>query len=69
MKNELKRCPFCGEPATMKYDRGVGWFVGCDGKFGSICPGYVWKEAPVFFERDHAEKAWNRRADDGETVV
>ena len=58
---ELKPCPFCGESAICKKTRAHEWVIGCDGRFGSACPGYIWKMAPVYFTKKEATTAWNRR--------
>lgn len=71
--SELKPCPFCGEAAEVKYIHwpvgmeGIdGWAVGCDGQYGSSCPGSLMKYAPLYFTEKDARNIWNRRANDGE---
>lgn len=62
---KLKSCPFCGaEAKTYKLYKSLKldvWLVGCDGKYGNLCPGYVWKCAPVYLSKESATRAWNRR--------
>lgn len=60
MEEELKRCPFCGEPAEINMSI-MGWIVGCDGKEGPICPGYIWKAAPRYLTKEQAIRYWNGR--------
>lgn len=62
----LKRCPFCGEVAIVKQllsndVRNKTFVVGCDGKNGSLCPGYIWKCSPFYLTRKQAVKYWNDR--------
>ena len=67
MAEGLKPCPFCGGEAGIFYTVDkllVGWFVGCNGKYDALCPGYVWKEAPLYYTPGQAAEAWNRRAND-----
>lgn len=66
--HELKRCPFCGELAEViqipfRPDdiKSKTWVVGCDGKHGSLCPGYIDKCAPFYITRELAEEHWNNR--------
>jgi len=66
--NELKPCPFCGGKAIVKQDGSSLydlWIVGCDGKYGSECPGYIWKATPVYLTKGMAIYVWNRRESDG----
>lgn len=58
----LKPCPFCGGEASVTKTRSHEWIIGCDSTYGSACPGYVWKCAPVYFTKELAVKAWNRSA-------
>lgn len=67
--HELKRCPFCGEPAKIDQlpfnpedIRSRKYVVGCDGKFGSLCPGYIWKCSPFYITREQTLEYWNARA-------
>ena len=58
--NNLKPCPFCGSEAgisRVREDADI-WIVGCD---EILCPGYIWKAAPVYYTRELAEEYWNRR--------
>lgn len=66
--HELKRCPFCGElakvlqlPFCPESILSRMWLIGCDGKNGSICPGYIYKCAPFYVTREQAVEYWNRR--------
>ena len=59
--DKLKPCPFCGEKTIIKKIRAHEWVIGCDGKNGSACPGYVWKCAPVYLTKETATKEWNKR--------
>ena len=64
-----KVCPFCGETAQTRnvFIPWIGknaWIVGCDGIYGSGCPGYMWKETPVYLTEEQAIRAWNRRANE-----
>lgn len=62
---ELRRCPFCGNSATLKSFNvfGAKWekcfYVRCEKCRAEI-------NNPVPYEKEAAE-AWNRRASDGET--
>lgn len=63
---DLKPCPFCGEEAKTHqvfnpWSEEPSWVVGCDGSYGSGCPGYIWKLTPVYLTEEQAVKAWNRR--------
>ena len=65
---ELKPCPFCGQEADTHntYIPGINtfaWVIGCDGAYGSGCPGYAWKLSPIFFTEEQAIRAWNRRSE------
>ena len=67
--HELKRCPFCGElakvtqlPFAPEDIKSRKWIVGCDGKNGSICPGYIDKCAPFYVTREQAVEYWNHRS-------
>lgn len=66
--HELKRCPFCGElakviqlPFCPEDIKSKKWVVGCDGKYGSLCPGYIDKCAPFYITREQAVEYWNKR--------
>lgn len=63
MKNELKRCPFCGEFAeivsNVDSDGDLVHGVRC---INITCIGS--DIVPHFFDLSHAVKAWNRRASD-----
>ena len=66
---EMKPCPFCGEPAEthqafIPWLQRFAWIIGCDGNWGSGCPGYVWKMTPVYLTEEQAARVWNRRAND-----
>ena len=61
---ELKPCPFCGGNATARKTRAHEWIIGCDGDYGPVCPGYVWKHCPVYLTKKDAVNAWQRRVDD-----
>lgn len=70
MYNYLKRCPFCGELAIIEqlpYNpddiRSKTFVVGCDGKNGSLCPGYIWKCSPFYITRELAAECWNARGE------
>ena len=63
---DLRPCPFCGESAQIKQlpfcpedIKSKKWIVGCDGKNGNLCPGYIWKCAPFYVTRDQAVDNWN----------
>ncbi len=63
---ELKRCPFCGEPAEVyqigkEFNLHGLWVVGCDGKQSSLCPGYIHKWSPLYTTRELAVERWNGR--------
>ena len=69
MTNQLMMCPFCGESARIKQlpfcpedIKSKKWVVGCDGKNGNLCPGYIWKCTPFYVTRDQAVEYWNHRA-------
>lgn len=69
MTDQLMRCPFCEESARIKQlpfcpedIKSKKWVVGCDGKNGDLCPGYIWKCAPFYVTRDQAVEYWNHRA-------
>ena len=69
MAEGLKPCPFCGEEAEthqsfIPWTGEFYWVVGCEGSYGSGCPGYVWKLTPMYLTEEHAVRAWNRRAND-----
>lgn len=65
--NDLRKCPFCGGEAQIVQTRhwiipknnGVMYAVGCDGKYGGNCPGYVWKMTPLYYTREQATRFWN----------
>ena len=62
-----KLCPFCGEEAEthhvfIPWTGEFSWVVGCEGSYGSGCPGYAWKLTPVYLTEEQAVRAWNRRA-------
>ena len=66
---DLRPCPFCEESAQIEQlpfcpedIKSKKWVVGCDGKNGSLCPGYIWKCAPFYVTRDQAVDYWNHRA-------
>lgn len=66
--HELKRCPFCGElaeviqlPFSQDDIMSKKWVVGCDGKYGSLCPGYIYNCAPLYITREYAVEYWNHR--------
>ena len=69
MRNsELKACPFCGKPARLFYigeDDRISktlrnmWIVGCE---TDLCPGYIWKAAPVYVTEPMARDHWDRRS-------
>lgn len=66
MQTDLKPCPFCGETAitALAFIPWVGefkWIAGCDGTWGSACPGYMWKLSPVYLTEEQAARTWNRR--------
>lgn len=70
MYNYLKRCPFCGELANIKqlpYNpediKSKKFIVGCDGKNGSLCPGYIWKCSPFYITREQAKEYWNTQGE------
>lgn len=54
MKEELKKCPFCGGKASIRQDYLELWLVQCD-DCGIGTLSYVKKE--------YANEAWNRRAE------
>ena len=61
MAENLKRCPFCGNTATVEevrdYDESIVWEVSCD-----ACPNNIdWS----FETKAEVIAAWNRRADNG----
>ena len=67
---KLKRCPFCGEEAAVyhafiPWNQNYAWIAGCEGSWGSMCPGYAWKLSPLFLTAEQAIRTWNRRAEDG----
>lgn len=53
-EKELKPCPFCGMPATVKQDPTGAWYLEC-----SLCG--VFKG--YYKTKKYAIDAWNRRAD------
>lgn len=56
----MRKCPFCGgEAQIVKPDYWVMYAVGCDGKYGSNCPGYIWKMTPLYYTREQATRFWN----------
>ena len=70
MSDELKPCPFCGHEAVIyqipedsKINRLYWnvWIVGCDGEI--VCPGHVWKTAPIYVTKESAIEHWNKRAE------
>ena len=67
-RRELKRGPFCGGLANVEQMpfnpddiRSRKWIVGCDGKNGSLCPGYIYKCSPFYVTREYAIEYWNTR--------
>jgi hypothetical protein len=66
MDKQLKPCPFCGgEAIVVKVQKDI-YAVGCTEE--NICPGYVWKLAPIYYGKACAIEYWNRRLDDGSTM-
>lgn len=68
MTDKLKPCPFCGGKARiMQLDLNPDsilnkkWIIGCDGIYGSICPGYMYKCAPFYISMESAIRMWNNR--------
>ena len=70
MSDELKPCPFCGREAVVyqipedsKINRLYWnvWIVGCNGEI--VCPGYVWKTAPIYVTKESAIEHWNKRTE------
>jgi len=66
---DLRPCPFCGEsaqieqlPSYPEYVKSKSWVVGCDGKYGILCPGYIWKCTPFYVTKNQAMDYWNHRA-------
>lgn len=58
--NDLRKCPFCGgEAQIVQPKHGNMYAVGCDGKYGGNCPGYVWKMTPLYYTREQATRFWN----------
>lgn len=64
---ELRPCPFCGKPARLFYNEPDDrinktlwdtWIVGCE---TGLCPGYIWKANPVYYNQTMARNRWNRR--------
>lgn len=72
MKNEkLRPCPFCGGEANVIQIpdapddvRSGMWVVGCDGAFGSLCPGYLYKLTPFYTAQELAVMMWNMKSAD-----
>lgn len=63
-KHGLKPCPFCGGKATvMQIPDSDLWTVGCDDEL--MCWGNINHIAMVFCTKENAQKAWNRRYDNG----
>lgn len=59
-KEEIKACPFCGQEAKIiHFPKTAMYAVGCADDI--LCPGYVYKCAPVYFGKDNALEAWNTR--------
>lgn len=65
---KLKPCPFCdGKAITAQIELNhesilnETWIVGCDGIYGSLCPGYIYKCSPFYISRELAVKMWNNR--------
>lgn len=58
---KLMSCPFCGEAARLLLMPGTKsvYAVGCGSV--NLCPGYVWKCAPVYLTAEQAATYWNRR--------
>lgn len=60
MPNELKPCPFCGGEAetteVFLYGKTAGYVICCN---KCSC------ELKMYSSKQNAEKAWNRRADNG----
>ena len=72
MPTDIKPCPFCGAKGRVAYQSGCGvwgWFAGCDGPLGPLCPGYIWKATPVYINQDLAAEYWNRRANHEQGAV
>ena len=60
--NDLRKCPFCdGEAQIVQVlpKNGAMYVVGCNGKYGSNCPGYVWKMTPMYYTSQQAKRFWN----------
>ena len=66
MATELKPCPFCGGEAFCRVtDEGIEdehllFYVECDDCYIST---------PYSYDRERSIEAWNRRAEDGESLV
>lgn len=62
--DKIKPCPFCGESAEL-HQSPPGylpiWYIGCDGKKGSLCPGYAYKVSPAYTTKKVALEMWNSR--------
>ena len=74
--HEMIRCPFCGESAQIEQlpfcpddIKSKMWVIGCDGKNGSLCPGYIYKCSPFYMSRELAVKMWNNRDGKGSEAV
>ena len=63
---KIKSCPFCGGEAIIKKTRSHAWIIGCDGRYGNACHGYLWKCAPVYLTKESVITAWNRRTNETE---
>lgn len=57
---QINPCPFCGGAAKIIHSPGTDIFaIGCDDDI--LCPGHVYKCAPVYYGKETALKAWNGR--------
>lgn len=61
-EDKLMPCPFCGTKARLILMPGTKciYAVGCGSDI--LCPGYVWKCAPVYYTAEEAMCNWNKRA-------
>ena len=64
---ELKPCPFCGGTASVYYDpKGIKDTANRHWAYTAVCDKCC-ATSGLWFSRETATEAWNRRADNGRT--